>query len=123
VCDETRVVAFYCLSTASFEREELGSARQCKGLPASVPAILLGQLGVDRAYARRGLGRALMKDAMGRVLHISENTGVVVMHLHAGSEAARDDYLRLDLGFLESKTSPRTLYLPVQPIRQALRPE
>jgi GNAT superfamily N-acetyltransferase len=123
VCEETRVAAFYCLSNASFEREELGSACQRRGLPRSVPAILLGQLGVDQRYAGRGLGPALVKDAMGRALHVSETSGVVVLHLHASSDAARDFYFKLDLGFHESKTDPRTLYLPLQTIRMALLPE
>lgn len=92
-------------------------------MPGAVPAILVGQLGVDSRYQGGGLGRSLLRDAMGRVLRVSEDTGVVVLHLHASTDAARDYYLHLDLGFQVSRSEPRTLYLPLATIRQALLPE
>src|SRR5690606_17809862 len=101
---------YYALSNASFERDDLSTTKQRKGMPQRVPAILLGQLGVDQRYSGRGLGRALLRDAMGRVLMVSAHTGVVVMHLHASTDRARDFHLNLDIGFLESKSNPRTLY-------------
>lgn len=122
VRDGARVAAYYSLSNASFERDELSTAKQRKGLPQRVPAILLGQLGVDQHYAGHGLGRALLRDAMGRVLMISTHTGVVVMHLHASTDHARDFYLNLNIGFLESKSNPRTLYIPVRTMEKALLP-
>lgn len=122
VCNGTRIAAFYCLSTATIQRGELGSARERRGQPSAVPAILLGQLGVDHRYRSQGIGRYLLRDAMGRVLNVSEHTGVVVMHLHASTEAARAWYQHLDLGFNVSRTEPLTLYLPLETIRQALLP-
>lgn len=122
VCDGTRIAAFYCLSNASIQRGELGSASERRGQPPAVPAILLGQPGVDQRYRSQGIGRYLLRDAMGRVLNVSEHTGVVVMHLHASSEAARAWYEHLDLGFRVSRTEPLTLYLPLDTIRQALLP-
>jgi GNAT superfamily N-acetyltransferase len=123
VKDGVKVVAYYCLSNAVIRREELASAKARRGMPAEVPAILLGQLGVDIHYQRHGLGRYLLRDAIGRVLHASEISGIAVMHLHTGSDAARDYYLQLGLGFLESRSNPGTLYLPIATIRKALLPE
>ncbi len=123
VCDGSRVVAFYCLSNAIFSREELASAKQRRGVPSEVPAVLIGQLGVDRRYQRQKLGQHLLRDAMGRALHLSEHSGVVVMHLHASTEEARAFYLHLDLGFVVSRSEPLTLYLPLETIRNAVLPE
>lgn len=119
VCQGQVVVAYYCLSNASFERKDLSSASQRKGVPQQVPSILLGQLGVDQRFAGMGLGRALLRDAMARVLNVSAMSGVVVMHLHASSQRAVDYYLGLGLGFIVSRSEPQTLYLPVQTIRAA----
>ncbi|HYI24665.1 MAG TPA: GNAT family N-acetyltransferase [Thermomicrobiales bacterium] len=123
VCVGEQVVAYYCLSNAIIEREELATAKLRKGQPPAVPAILIGQLGVDYRYQGHGLGRALLKDALGRALHISKHSGVVVIHLHASTDSARDYYLHLNLGFQLSRTTPRTLYLPLATIEQALLPE
>jgi len=57
---------------------------------------------------------------MGRALYVSQHSGVVVMHLHASTDNARDYYLHLDLGFQVSRTNPLTLYLPLATIEQAL---
>lgn len=114
-------MAYYCLSNATFQRADLANARS--GMPTEVPASLVGQFGVDHRYQGRGLGRFLLRDAMGRALAVSEHSGVVVMHLHASTDAARDFYLHFDLGFQVSRSEPRTLYLPLATIRQALLPE
>ena len=121
VCEGVQIVAYYCLSNATFQRAGLASARTRSGMPTEVPAILVGQLGVDDRY--QGLGRLLLRDAMGRALAVSEHSGVVVMHLHVSTDAARDYYLHLDLGFQVSHSEPRTLYLPLATIRQALLSE
>jgi GNAT superfamily N-acetyltransferase len=118
-----RIVAYYCLSNATFHRADLASAKARSGLPSEVPAILVGKLGVDHRYQGRGLGRFMLRDAMGRALAVSEQSGVVVMHLHANTDAARDYYLHLGLGFKVSRSEPRTLYLPLATITQALLPE
>jgi len=123
VCAGTQVVAYYCLSNAAIEREELATARQRSGQPPRVPALLVGQLGVDDRYRGHGLGRFMLRDAMGRALYVRQHSGVVVMHLHASTDTARDSYLHLDLGFQVSRTNPRTPYLPLTTIEQALLPE
>ena len=123
VCDGSRVVAFYCLSNATFTRDGLASAKQRSGLPIAVPAVLIGQLGVDQRYQGQKLGQHLVKDAIGRALRLSEFSGVVVMHLHGSTEEAMAFYLHLDLGFVVSRTEPLTLYLPLETIRKALLPE
>lgn len=122
VCDGQCVVAYYCLSNATIARDDLVKRRQ-RGLPRHVPAALIGRLAVDQRYQRCGLGRHLVKDAMGRVLSASELLGIVAVHLHASNENARAFYLGLDLGFEESPTQPLTLFLPVATIKQALLPE
>lgn len=122
VCDGKRVVAYYCLSNATVARDDLAKRRQ-RGMPRHVPAALIGRLAFDHRYQRQGIGRHLVKDAMGRVLSASEIMGIVALHLHASSPTARAFYLALNLGFEESPTVPLTLFLPVATIRHALLPE
>jgi GNAT superfamily N-acetyltransferase len=63
VLGEERVVGFYALSTAAVLRSALPGALR-RNAPDPVPALLIGQLAVDRRYQGRGIGSVLVHDAM-----------------------------------------------------------
>ena len=52
----------------------------------TIPVVLLGQLGVDRAFQGSGLGELLLMDAQSRVDEISRRTGIRAMMLDARNE-------------------------------------
>ena len=54
-----------------------------RNMPDPLPAMLLGRLAVDRPHHNRGLGSALLRDAMLRTLSISQEIGVALMFVHA----------------------------------------
>jgi GNAT superfamily N-acetyltransferase len=59
-----RVVGYYSLSAASVEYAGT-PARLRKGLARHpIPVVLLGRLAVDRAWQGKGLGAALLADAL-----------------------------------------------------------
>lgn len=78
----------------------------------------LGRLAVDRRYQRRGLGRDLLRDAVGCVLRAADIVGIRVILVHAISEEAKRSYLAQE--FVAFPDEPMTLSLPLETARQAL---
>jgi GNAT superfamily N-acetyltransferase len=63
-----RVVGYFSISTALEKRQALPSAKLRRGMPEEVPLLLIGRLAVDAAWRGRGLGSALLADALRRCL-------------------------------------------------------
>ena len=117
VADGNRVIGFYSLAvTAVLRQQATGRAR--RNMPEPIPAMLLARLAVDRTVAGRGLGRALLRDAMLRTLQVAEVAGIRLLLVHAADDEARRWYLQFD--FEPSPTDPMHLMLVVEDLRRAL---
>ena len=114
-----RVVGYHALAAASVEREDT-PARVKRGTGRHpIPVILLARLGVDVTEQRRGLGAALVKDALQRAAAAGHEIGVRAVPIHAEREAARDFYLHL-AEFEPSPTDPLHLYLLMKDLRATI---
>ncbi len=110
-CEGARVVAFYSLANGAVaHREAPGKLK--RNMPDPIPVMVLGRLAVDREFQGRGLGKALLRDAILRTLQAAEIAGVRAILVHAKDENARRFYERF--GFLGSPANPRTLVLPLR---------
>ena len=90
--------------------------RLAKGVPRHpIPAIVLARLAVDRTWQGKGLGAALVVDAMRRVLQAADIAGVRAMVVHAKDETAKRFYEHL--GFERFPEKPLTLYRLLKDIR------
>jgi GNAT superfamily N-acetyltransferase len=90
--------------------------RLTKGLARhSVPIMLLARLAVSRAYQGRGIGRALLKDALLRTLQAANIAGIRAFAVHAKDDGARAFYGHFD--FIESPTDPMHLFLLLKDVR------
>jgi GNAT superfamily N-acetyltransferase len=90
--------------------------RLAKGLPRHpVPVIILARLAVDQNWQGKGLGAALVVDAMRRILQAAEIAGVRAMVVHAKDEAVQQFYEHL--GFVPFPGKPLTLYRLLKDIR------
>lgn len=88
VHDRNAVKGYYSLSAASVRKEE-SPERLGSGLGKyPIPVVLLARLARDRVYAGAGLGKALLKDAMLRVIQIAENLAVRALIVDAIDEEA-----------------------------------
>lgn len=117
VCVDDVVVGYYCLANGAIDRDEAPKPMQ-RNMPDPIPVMVLGRLAVDRAYQDQRIGRALLRDAILRVLQAAEIAGVKAIIAHAISEDAKRFYLRND--FLESPVAPMTLCLILETARQAI---
>lgn len=111
IADASGVVGFYTLSAGAIGHAEAPKAMR-RNMPDPLPVLLLGRLAIDRRYQNRGLGRALLRDALLRAVAVSQETGVFALMLHALSEPAKRFYL--SSGFVESPLRPMTLLMTLR---------
>jgi ribosomal protein S18 acetylase RimI-like enzyme len=107
-----KIAGYYSLSAASFEKDELPPA-VAKRLPHyPVPAAILGRLAVDGADQGRGLGEALLLDAIRRVVRASATLAIYAMVVDAKNDRAVAFYQRY--GFRAFASERRPFFLPLE---------
>ena len=114
VCVDAQVVGYYCLSAGAISHE-LAPKSMRRNMPNPLPILVLGRLAVDQRYHNQGIGQALLRDAMLRVVNVSSDTGVFALLVHALSETAKQFYL--SRGFVDSPLQPMTLLMTLETIR------
>ena len=116
--NDNRVIGYYSLVVGDVVYDD-APERLVKGTPRHpVPIILLARLAVDQSWQGRGLGAALVVDAVRRVLQAAEIVGVRALAVHAKDEQAKRFYEHL--GFESFPTQPFTLYRLLKDIRLML---
>ena len=116
VCDGNRVIGYYALAVGSIAREYASSSVR-RNMPEPIPAMLLGRLAVDTRYSGRGIGTAMLRDALMRTVKASEIAGIRVLMVHALSEAAAAFYR--GRGFVTSPFDAKILMLNLSHVRNA----
>ena len=98
VCTDpgNRVVAYYCLAAGAVAHTG-APGRIRRNMPDPVPVMVVGRLAVDRSVQGRGLGRAMLRDAVLRTLQAATIAGIRAILVHAVSEKARQFYERCGL--------------------------
>ena len=116
---EQRVVGYHALAAAAIGHNE-ASAGIKAGLPRyPIPATLLTRLGVDVSEQGRGLGKALVVDAIRRTIAAAGEVGAVALLVHAESREAREFYLHL-AEFEESPSDPLHLMIRIGALQRTL---
>jgi GNAT superfamily N-acetyltransferase len=116
------VVGYYAIAAGSVAHAD-ASARITKGVGRyPIPVIILTRLGVDQSEQGRGLGSALVRDALFQTAAIAERAGVRALLIHAETPQAAGFYARLGIGFEPSPTDALHLILLMKDLRAAIRP-
>jgi GNAT superfamily N-acetyltransferase len=107
------------LSAASIAFVDL-PPEETKRLPRypTLPAVRIGRLAVDERFQGRGLGAALLMDAVARTMHT--DAAVFTLLVDAKNDRALAFYRRY--GFRTLVSQPRTLFLPLATAQKALEP-
>jgi len=116
--DKMRVAGYYSLAAGSVARET-APGRIRRNVPDPVPVVVLGRLAIDQNYQGQGLGRALLRDAILRILQAADIIGVRAILVHALSEEAKRFYEAC--GFTASPINPLTLMITLPEAIGALR--
>jgi GNAT superfamily N-acetyltransferase len=107
---QSRVAGYYTLASASILLADLPAA-SAKKLPRypTVPAVRMGRLAVDKSFRGKGLGSALLADALDRAAR-SEIAAYALM-VDAKDEVAAAFYGHH--GFIAQPDSPLAMFLPL----------
>jgi ribosomal protein S18 acetylase RimI-like enzyme len=111
VLDQDGGIAGYCtLAATSLPLPEI-SAEHARRLPryTALPAVLIGRLAVDRAFQGRGIGGAMIVDAISRA--VRAEPAIFALIVDAKDAAALAFYEHL--GFQQFVSRPVSQYLPI----------
>ena len=112
------IVGYYALASGGLAQTEAPGALR-RNMPDPIPMAILGRLAVHRDHQRRGLGVALLQDAVLRVRQAAMILGIRGILVHAISEEAKTFYLHH--GFVAGDGSPTTLILSLVPAAPGAR--
>ncbi len=118
VCEGDAVIGYYCLAAGAIGQAEAPSTLK-RNRPDPVPVLVLGRLAIHKDHHQKGIGTALLNDAIRRAIQAADIAGITALLVQAISEQARRFYL--SRGFVESPIKPMTLCLILATVRQALR--
>jgi GNAT superfamily N-acetyltransferase len=114
-----KVVGYYSLAVGQVEYSE-ASERLRKGLARHpVPIMLLARLAVHKEWQGKGVGRALLRDAILRTVQASEIAGIRALIVHAKDDAARRYYEQFD--FVPSPTDHLHLFVLLKDLRRMIQ--
>lgn len=117
-CQADVVVGFYSLAVGSVGPEAAPS-RVMKGLARHpVPVMILARLAVDSEHQRKGLGQAVLKDALLRTVQAADIAGIRCLLVHAKDDTARQWYESWE--FDPSPTDPYHLFLMLKDLKGML---
>lgn len=115
---DATVIGFYTLTVSEVSCID-APERLTKGLAQHpVPLMLLARLSVSKEWHGKGIGAALLKDAMKRTVQAAEIAGIRAFAAHAKDENARRFYEHFD--FIASPTDPLHLFVLTKDLRRLL---
>ncbi|MEH2364928.1 GNAT family N-acetyltransferase [Nostoc sp.] len=114
---ENQVIGYYCLATGSVTHL-VAVSKAKRNAPDPIPCMLIGRLAVDTKWEGQGIGSGLLKDAIIRILSVSQIAGVRCILVHAKNEEAKRFYLKR--GFQPSPIEPLTLMMTLKDIRASI---
>lgn len=110
------VAGYYTLTVGQVVYDD-APERLAKGLARHpVPVLILARLAVDAGWIGRGLGAALLKDALRRASAAADIAGIRAVVVQAKDDDARRFYLHF--GFEAFEEEPLHLYLLMKQVRQ-----
>lgn len=112
------VVAYFSLAAASLTPDD-ATERAARGQGSQdVPAILLARFAVAASEQRRGVGRAMLLEALARCAQAAEIVGVRVVLVHAKDDGPRAFYAKHD--FEPSPANPLQMMILMKDVRRTL---
>ena len=117
-CHADAVVGFYSLAVGSVA-PQAAPERVIKGLARHpVPVMILARLAVDSTHQGKGLGQALLRDALLRTAQAADIAGIRCLLVHAKDDTARQWYASWE--FEPSPTDPYHLFLLLKDLKSLL---
>lgn len=116
VVKDGAVRGYYSLTVGSVSHAA-ASERARKGQPRHpIPVAILARLAVDVGEQGKGLGSALLKDALLRIVGAADTIGIRAVLVHAKDDTARAFYEHF--GFEASPTDPMHLMIIMKDLKK-----
>lgn len=115
VHDDGQVVGYYGLAPSAIAPNAAPRAIRTGRPPDPIPCVLIGQLAVDRGHAGRGIGSALVRDALQRCVAGADfiaGRAVVVRAIDPEAEVFWKSW-----GFIPSRDNPSVLMRSLEDVR------
>lgn len=110
------VIGYFTLVVGDVSHGE-APERLTRGLARHpVPVMVLARLAVSTEWQGRGIGSALLRDAVRRTLRAADIAGIRALTVHAKDDEARSWYDRFQ--FAASPTNPLHLYALTKDLRR-----
>ena len=115
--NDAGVLACYALAAGStIAAEATGAVR--RNMPSPIPVVILARLAVDRSLQGRGIGTALIRDALLKTVRAADTIGVRALLIHALDEDAAAFYDKF--GFSRSPADSLVLMMPLKAVIERL---
>ena len=117
--NSNQICGYYSVSMSSIEFNSIPENLR-KRLPRyPVPAMLIGQLAVDKLMQGKGLGEELLLNAFSRAVRLAEEVGIFAVRVDASDNTAKQFYLKYD--FVPLLDRELSLLLPMATILKSRR--
>ena len=117
---EPETLGFYALAMGAVSRSDLPEALKPGRRPDPCPVLILARLAVDQRAQGRGIGAALLKDALLRAHKLSNEVGFAALLVHCANDHARDFYLNQCSQFVPCPGAENHLVLPLRGLRELI---
>ncbi len=114
------VVGYYAIAPGSITTPDATDRMSAGGGRHPVPVVVLARLAVHADHEGKGLGRALLGDAVARSLAAADQIGGRALVVHCKDQAAKVFYLRQVPEFKELPSDPLHLALMFKDVRATL---
>lgn len=118
LCSGEAVIAYYCLANGAVALNT-ATGKVKRNMPNPIPVMVIGRLAVDCQWQGKGIGKALLRDAVLRTLQAADIAGIRAILVHAISEEAKQFYEKQ--GFSASPIDSMTLMIKVNDARTILQ--
>ena len=112
----TEILGFFTLVSCEIFVDKL-PRKYAKKYPSKAPAAKLARLAVAKDRQRQGLGTHMMINAVGRVIRVSQDLGIIGFFVDAKDNKAKAYYEQF--GFIQLPDNPLELFLPLATLRNA----
>ena len=119
------ILGYYALNAHALEGDDL-PADLTKKVPrfASIPAVYLSMIAVDRRHQGRGLGRILLADALSRAAAVADQIGLKAVVLDVIDDGGPEIMERrrtfyAGMGFRSLPSRPARMFISIATVRDA----
>ena len=115
---EPETLGFYALAMGAVSRSDLPEALKPGRRPDPCPVLILARLAVDQRAQGRGIGAALLTDALLRTYRLSNDVGFAALLVYCAHDRAREFYLSQSSNFVSCPGAENHLVLPLRALRE-----